>query len=280
MRRRFPALDPAAIDDIVLGVVTPVGDQGADIARAAALAAGLPDTVAGRADEPVLCLRARGREHRGDEGPLRLGGPRPRRRRRVDVPGADGLRRRRLARWTRRPPTPSASSRRASAPTSSPPSRASRRTTSTPTPSSRRTVPPKAWADGWFDRSVVPVRDRNGLAVLDRDEHLRAGATAGRPRRAEAVVRRHRRAGRLRRRGAAARTTGSSGSTTSTTRATPRASWTAPRWCSSAPEAGGRAAGLTPRARIVSAAVWRAPSRRSCSPARRPPPARRSPRPG
>src|SRR3954471_7243525 len=47
LRRRFPTLDPAAIDDVVLGVVTPVGDQGGDIARAAALAAGLPDTVAG-----------------------------------------------------------------------------------------------------------------------------------------------------------------------------------------------------------------------------------------
>src|ERR687894_812335 len=47
LRRRFPGLDPAAIEDVVLGVVTPVGDQGGDIARAAALAAGLPDTVAG-----------------------------------------------------------------------------------------------------------------------------------------------------------------------------------------------------------------------------------------
>ena len=34
-------------DDVVLGCVTPVGDQGADIAKTAALAAGLADTVAG-----------------------------------------------------------------------------------------------------------------------------------------------------------------------------------------------------------------------------------------
>lgn len=47
LRTRFPGLDPAAIDDIVLGVVGPVGDQGSDIARIAAIAAGLPDTVAG-----------------------------------------------------------------------------------------------------------------------------------------------------------------------------------------------------------------------------------------
>lgn len=47
LRDRFPGLDPAAIDDIVLGVVSPIGDQGSDIARIAAVAAGLPDTVAG-----------------------------------------------------------------------------------------------------------------------------------------------------------------------------------------------------------------------------------------
>jgi acetyl-CoA C-acetyltransferase len=35
-----------------------------------------------------------------------------------------------------------------------------------------------AWKDGRFDRSVVPVRDRNGLVVLDHDEHLRPGTTA------------------------------------------------------------------------------------------------------
>src|SRR3954466_765861 len=45
--RRNPGLDLAEVDDIVLGVVSPVGEQGAVIARTAALVAGLPDTVAG-----------------------------------------------------------------------------------------------------------------------------------------------------------------------------------------------------------------------------------------
>jgi acetyl-CoA C-acetyltransferase len=40
-------LDPNRIDDLVLGCVSPVGDQGGDIARTAALKAGLPYTVAG-----------------------------------------------------------------------------------------------------------------------------------------------------------------------------------------------------------------------------------------
>lgn len=35
-----------------------------------------------------------------------------------------------------------------------------------------------AWKDGRFARSVVPVKDRNGLLVLDHDEHLRPGTTA------------------------------------------------------------------------------------------------------
>ena len=34
----------------------------------------------------------------------------------------------------------------------------------------------QAWAEGRFDRSVMTVRDQNGLAILSRDEHMRAGA--------------------------------------------------------------------------------------------------------
>jgi acetyl-CoA C-acetyltransferase len=44
---RHEGLDPDRVDDIVLGVVSPVGDQGGDIARAAAIKAGLPDSVPG-----------------------------------------------------------------------------------------------------------------------------------------------------------------------------------------------------------------------------------------
>ena len=47
LRERNPNLDTARIDDVVLGVVSPVGDQGGDIAKTAALAAGLPETTAG-----------------------------------------------------------------------------------------------------------------------------------------------------------------------------------------------------------------------------------------
>ncbi|OWT74976.1 MULTISPECIES: acetyl-CoA C-acyltransferase [unclassified Achromobacter] len=44
---RVPALDPAAIQDAVIGCARPEGSQGLNVARLAALLAGLPDTVAG-----------------------------------------------------------------------------------------------------------------------------------------------------------------------------------------------------------------------------------------
>ena len=52
-RKRNPGLDPANVEDVILGCVSPVGEQGADIARTAALAAGYetsaPGTQIGRA---------------------------------------------------------------------------------------------------------------------------------------------------------------------------------------------------------------------------------------
>src|ERR1700727_1534461 len=45
--RRNAPLDPQRFDDVVLGCVSPIGDQGADIAKTAAIKAGLPDTVSG-----------------------------------------------------------------------------------------------------------------------------------------------------------------------------------------------------------------------------------------
>jgi acetyl-CoA C-acetyltransferase len=30
-----------------------------------------------------------------------------------------------------------------------------------------------SWEKGWFKKSVIPVKDQNGLTILDRDEHMR-----------------------------------------------------------------------------------------------------------
>jgi len=44
---RNPALPPEIIEDVIIGCVTQVGEQGSNLAKVAAQAAGLPDTVAG-----------------------------------------------------------------------------------------------------------------------------------------------------------------------------------------------------------------------------------------
>jgi acetyl-CoA C-acetyltransferase len=31
----------------------------------------------------------------------------------------------------------------------------------------------KAWEQGWFKNSVIPIKDQNGLTILDHDEHMR-----------------------------------------------------------------------------------------------------------
>src|SRR4051794_19526698 len=80
LRKRNPSLDPARIDDVVLGVVTPIGDQGGDIAKAAALKAGLPETTAGVqlnrfcASGLEAVNQAASRVRGGVEGPLPPGG--------------------------------------------------------------------------------------------------------------------------------------------------------------------------------------------------------------
>src|SRR5690625_7462978 len=62
VRERNPELDDKAIDDLVLGVVSPVGEQGGDIARTAALVAGLDESVAG-VQVNRFCASEIGRAH-------------------------------------------------------------------------------------------------------------------------------------------------------------------------------------------------------------------------
>ncbi len=45
LMRQTPALSPDAVDDVILGCATPEGESGTNVARIAALRAGLPDSV-------------------------------------------------------------------------------------------------------------------------------------------------------------------------------------------------------------------------------------------
>ncbi|WP_190821540.1 acetyl-CoA C-acetyltransferase [Saccharopolyspora pogona] len=176
LQRRHPQLDPALIDDIVLGVVSPVADQGGDIAKTAALAAGLPDTVSGvqlnrfcaSGLEAVNIAAQKVRS--GWEDAVLAGGVESMSR----VPmGSDG------GAWAMDPETNFA--------TSFVPQGIGADLIATIEGFDRTTVDAyaaesqdraaKAWADGRFARSVVPVTDRTGSTVLDRDEHIRANTT-------------------------------------------------------------------------------------------------------
>ncbi|MFF3729300.1 acetyl-CoA C-acetyltransferase [Streptomyces sp. NPDC002476] len=177
IRARFPGLDPAAVDDIVLGVVSPLGDQGSDIARIAAVAAGLPDTVAG-VQENRFCASgleavnlAAAKVRSGWEDLVLAGGVESMSR----VPmGSDG------GAWAMDPMT--------SFQTGFAPQGIGADLIATIEGFSRRDVDEfaalsqeraaEAWKEGRFARSVVPVKDRNGLVVLDHDEHMRPGTTA------------------------------------------------------------------------------------------------------
>jgi acetyl-CoA C-acetyltransferase len=176
LRARHPELDTNQIDDVVLGVVSPLGDQGGDIAKTAAIAAGLPDTVAGvqlnrfcasgleAVNTAALKVRS------GMEELVLAGGVEAMSR----VPmGSDG------GAWAMDPDTSYATGfvpQGIGADLIATLEGFSREDVDTFAVESQ-TRAAKAWANGYFAKSVIPVKDRNGLTILDRDEHIRAGAT-------------------------------------------------------------------------------------------------------
>ncbi|WP_086822923.1 acetyl-CoA C-acetyltransferase [Allokutzneria sp. NRRL B-24872] len=176
LRRRNPNLDPQRVEDVVLGVVSPVGDQGSVIAKTAALAAGLPDTVAGVqlnrfcASGLEAVNTAAQKVRSGWEDLVIAGGVESMSR----VPmGSDG------GAWAMDPET--------SYSTGFVPQGIGADLIATLGGWDREAVDAyavesqvragKAWTNGYFNRSVIPVRDRNGLVVLDRDEQVRPDST-------------------------------------------------------------------------------------------------------
>jgi len=173
---RNDKLDPSRVDDVVLGCVSPVGDQGADIAKTAAIKAGLPDTVAGL---QVNRFCASGLEAvniaaqkvaSGWEDLVFAGGVESMSR----VPmGSDG------GAWAMDPET--------NYDTYFIPQGVSADLIATVEGFSREDVDAyatrsqelaaKAWDEGRFKESVVPVLDINENVLLEQDEHIRRGTT-------------------------------------------------------------------------------------------------------
>ncbi|MFC5729253.1 MULTISPECIES: acetyl-CoA C-acetyltransferase [Nocardioides] len=172
VRERNPGLDPNRVDDVVLGVVSPVGDQGGDIAKTAAIAAGYPDTVAGVqlnrfcASGLEAVNQAASRVRGGFEDLIIAGGVESMSR----VPmGSDG------GAWASDPAT--------ALKAGFVPQGIGADLIATVEGWNREDVDAfaaeshhraaKAWANGYFDGAIVPVKDINGLTVLDRDETVR-----------------------------------------------------------------------------------------------------------
>jgi acetyl-CoA C-acetyltransferase len=176
VRRRNPNLDPTKVEDVILGVVSPVGEQGADIARTAALAAGYETSGPGFqlnrfcASGLEACNVAAQKVRSGWEDLIFAGGVESMSR----VPmGSDG------GAWAQDPET--------AYDTGFVPQGIGADLIATMEGFSRTDVDTyaaesqdraaKAIANGAFARSVVPVLDINGQVVLDHDEFPRAGTT-------------------------------------------------------------------------------------------------------
>jgi acetyl-CoA C-acetyltransferase len=176
MRVRHAGLDENMISDVILGCVSPVGDQGGDIARTAVIAAGMPDTVGGFQlnrfcasgleavntaaqkvrsgwDDLVYAggVESMSRVPMGSDGGAMMADPATNYDAYI-VPqgiGADliatieGFSREDVDKYALQ------SQQRAA----------------------------EAWSGGYFEKSIVPVRDQNGLLILDHDEHMRPNTT-------------------------------------------------------------------------------------------------------
>jgi acetyl-CoA C-acetyltransferase len=176
IRERNPHLDPAAVDDIVLGTVEPHVEQGGVLARTAAIAAGFSETVpgvqlnryCGSGLEAVNQAAARVRS--GWEDVILAGGSESMSRVAIGSGGDP---------WAMDPAT--------NYETSFVPQGISADLIATIEGFTRHDVDAfavesqgraaKAWADGRFDRSIVAVVDITGQVVLDRDEHMRPGTS-------------------------------------------------------------------------------------------------------
>ena len=169
-------LDTSLVDDVVLGCVTPVGEQGADIARTAVLDAGWAETVAG-VTQSRFCASglesvnlAAAKVGSGLEDMVVAGGVESMSRWAM---GSDG------GAWFMDPRINNKLGfvpQGISADLIGTLEGFSRNDVDTYAVESQRRAS-KAQAEGRFNKSRIPVTDLNGLTMLDHDEFIREGTT-------------------------------------------------------------------------------------------------------
>jgi acetyl-CoA C-acetyltransferase len=174
--RERNALDTRLLDDVVLGCVSPVGEQGADIARVAVLVAGYDETVPGQqlnrfcASGLEAINNGAAQVMSGQSQAVVAGGVESMSR----VPiGSDG------GAWVADPAVAYQTyfvPQGVGADLIATLDGYTRQQVDAYAVESQRRAA-TAWTEGRFARSVVPVRDVLGRVMLERDEHLRPDAT-------------------------------------------------------------------------------------------------------
>ncbi|MEL6868561.1 MAG: acetyl-CoA C-acetyltransferase [Pseudomonadota bacterium] len=169
-------LDTSYVDDVVLGCVSPVGEQGANIARAAVLVADYAQNVPGKqlnrfCASGLEAVNAAAAQVMAGQSDLAIGG------------GVECM---------SRVPMGSDSGAMAADPrvaydTYFAPQGIGADLIATKWGFSRADVDAyaaesqkraaHAWESGYFDGSVIPVKDMLGMTVLERDEHMRPGTS-------------------------------------------------------------------------------------------------------
>jgi acetyl-CoA C-acetyltransferase len=169
-------LDTTLVDDVVMGVVDPVGEAAADIARTAALVAGYGDTVAGVqinrfCASGLDAVNFAAAQIMSGQQALAVGGG-VESMSRVGIGSAGGA-------WSVDPSIAVAHyflPQGVSADLIATKYGFSRDDVDAYAVESQRRAA-AAWDDGRFSRSVVAVKDVNGLTILAKDEHMRPGTS-------------------------------------------------------------------------------------------------------
>jgi acetyl-CoA C-acetyltransferase len=170
-------LDTSILDDVILGCVTPIGEQGADIARTAVINADYAESVPGKqlnrfCASGLEAVNTAAAQVMSGQSDAAIGGGVESMSR---VPmGSDG------GAWATDPQvayktyfTPQG----VSADLIATKYGISRTDLDTYAAESQKRAA-RSWQQGWFNDSIVPIVDHIGRVVLDHDEHMRPEATA------------------------------------------------------------------------------------------------------